>query len=44
MRPTVKYGVLGSKLFIKVGRNGFSASEIIGDLNDVRALRDLEVR
>ena len=43
MRPTVKYGALGSKLFIEVARNGSNASELICQLLDVRAVRDLGV-
>ena len=43
LRPTVKYGALGSKLLIEVALDGFNASELICQLCDVRAVRDLGV-
>ena len=41
--PTVKHGVLGSKLFIEIARDNFSEPKIISDLCDVRVLREIEI-
>ena len=43
LRPTVKHGVLGSKLFIQVARDSFSKPKIISDLCDVRVVSEIAI-